>query len=418
MRMGKYILVWTIILWSLLWWVHPAAASDTVIFTANGDMGHQSGDPFNGMLQGVKASGSQFHLALGDLSYEASNEQAWAEHIKGVLGGDFPFELVSGNHDSGESCCGEIEIYAQHLPHQIDNISPNADYGKEYYFDYPSAANPIVRVIMISPDLFGWDYDKGSDHYEWVKSAILEAREQSVAGHPIPWIVVGMHKNCITMGTKSCEVGGDIMDLMFGDGLGEGGGPGDGVDLVLQGHDHIYNRSGQIQVNSDTCTSIPVGSFNADCITVAGSAFEQGMGGILNINGLGGKSLYDINTGDSEAGYFEAWSGGNIDASYGFTKVTATKTQFAAEFVATEGSFTDSFTITREDAGGGGGGGDCLMKAQGDANCDDSISLVDFGVWRANYIEASDTTLDADFNGDGAVTLIDFSIWRNSYITG
>lgn len=49
----------------------------------------------------------------------------------------------------------------------------------------------------------------------------------------------------------------------------------------------------------------------------------------------------------------------------------------------------------------------------GNANCDSSVNIVDFSVWRS---EAIDGTVGgrADFNCDGAINIIDFSIWRNT----
>jgi hypothetical protein len=40
--------------------------------------------------------------------------------------------------------------------------------------------------------------------------------------------------------------------------------------------------------------------------------------------GVGGESLYDVNTNDPEAGYFATWAGGNRDPAYGTLDVTLT----------------------------------------------------------------------------------------------
>lgn len=59
-------------------------------------------------------------------------------------------------------------------------------------------------------------------------------------------------------------------------------------------------------------------------------------------------------------------------------------------------------------------GGDCpIHRSKGNANCDDKIDLIDFEIWRREYL-GDLTTKDADFNNNGVVDFIDFEIWRSS----
>lgn len=57
----------------------------------------------------------------------------------------------------------------------------------------------------------------------------------------------------------------------------------------------------------------------------------------------------------------------------------------------------------------------CPKKNQGDANCDGSISLVDYELFRQAYLEEV-SAANADFNEDGKVTLIDAEIWTSHYL--
>ncbi len=70
--------------------------------------------------------------------------------------------------------------------------------GYRYYFDYP-ASNPLVRFLMIAPGVYGSaspynTYTVNGEGYNWVSDTIDAARALS-----IPWIVVAMHKNYITV---------------------------------------------------------------------------------------------------------------------------------------------------------------------------------------------------------------------------
>lgn len=53
------------------------------------------------------------------------------------------------------------------------------------------------------------------------------------------------------------------------------------------------------------------------------------------------------------------------------------------------------------------------QKSQGDANCDSSVNLADFAIWRVSYIGGI-YDARADFNNDQAVNLVDFSVWRRN----
>ena len=182
------------------------AAGSSFIFTAGGDFGSSSNTTAS--LDLIASSGASFSFALGDLSYnETTPESAWCDYVKSRVGSTFPFELLAGNHeDNGPH--GEINSFATCLPDRIGSLT--GVYAKQYYFDHLG----LARFILISPDLTidgqYYDYSQGSTHYNWVYNAIDGARTLG-----IPWVIVGMHKNCITMGNKSCEIGADIMNLLI-----------------------------------------------------------------------------------------------------------------------------------------------------------------------------------------------------------
>lgn len=53
------------------------------------------------------------------------------------------------------------------------------------------------------------------------------------------------------------------------------------------------------------------------------------------------------------------------------------------------------------------------QRVEGDANGDNSVDILDFNIWRDEFLGNSQTK-QADFNGDGVVDLLDFAIWRNA----
>lgn len=294
------------------------------VFTAAGDFG-ANGDT-SAVLGGIASSGSAFHLALGDFSYsQMVPESRWCEYVTSEVGASFPFELISGSHeDDGPD--GRIEAFAACLPNRIRGL--RGSYGTEYYFDYGG----LARFIQISPGLTidgqTWSYGRNTSHAAWLAQAIDGARS---AG--IPWVIVSMHKNCISMGAKTCQIGSALMNLLVQKR----------VDLILQGHDHNYQRSKQLAL-SESCPALPVGVFNETCVPGAQTrgASPKGAGSVLVIAGTGGIGLYGVNRSDAEAGYFAAWHG----SRKGFTKFVITKESLTGSFVGTSsGTFADNFTI-------------------------------------------------------------------------
>src|SRR6266481_1973162 len=292
------------------------------------------------MADNIAKSGSQFHLAIGDLSYsEITPESAWCSYIQSHVGSTFPFELLSGNHeDGGDYQDGLIDTFVQCLP---DRLGAVGTYGKEYYFDYP-ASSPIARFIMTSPGLNftnggSYSYAAGTAHYNWVSNTIDNAR---AAG--IKWVIVGMHKVCITMGSMPCDIGTDLLNLLVSKK----------VDLILQAHDHDYQRSKQLGLNGTTCTAISPAAYNSNCVVNDGSTgnYTQGAGPVVVIVGSIGEALFNLNTAAADAGYFAKWMGNNINPTNGLAKFSLSSDQLtvSANFTGSTApnNFSDSFTIT------------------------------------------------------------------------
>jgi Calcineurin-like phosphoesterase len=338
-----------------------AATATSFTFGAAGDMG--VGPSAAKTLTSLGQTGTDFFLHLGDFSYggtvpKAGNTPAdWCNFVKTKSGlpANYPYELVSGGHASQATVSqdGALESYTACLPDQLHStIAPGSEYGKDYYFDYPAGA-PLARVFMIAagetfsnggtPD----SYQAGSPNSAWLAAAIDDARSQN-----IPWVVVGMAFNCVTAGDKHCEITSDLFNLLVQKH----------VDLVLQGHEHGYERSGQFAENPTSCPGIPIAkidgtpSYSAGCIADNGSTgnYAKGVGPVVVISGTAGIALRPMNspgTPDApEAPYFAKLMGGtDPDANHGFMKYTVTASQLTATFVSDndgQAPFSDSFTIT------------------------------------------------------------------------
>ena len=319
--------------------IASAASGTSFSFGVAGDYGANSNS--TATLQLMGQSNLNFGLAIGDLSYaQISPESAWCSYVKQNVG-TLPFELLAGNHES-DGAEGLIDNFAQCLPNQMSNMV--GTYAKEYYFDYP-ASSPLARFIMISPGLNfttgSFNYSKGGADYNWVSNAIDSAR---AAG--IKWIIVGMHKVCLTSGGSACDIGTDITNLLVSKH----------VDLVLQGHDHNYQRSKQLALNGTTCSGLDPSVYNPSCVVNDGSSgtYQAGAGTIFNIIGTGGiDDEFGAVYNNPDSPYFATWSGTNVNPRKGFMKFTVSATGISAQFEGSTNTsnYTDSYTIS---SGSGG----------------------------------------------------------------
>jgi Calcineurin-like phosphoesterase len=312
-----------------------SSAGARLTIAAAGDFGMERAGVAT--LGAMATSRPDLYLGLGDFSYAGpGSEDDFCELVHSKIGTDAPFEIISGNHeeDSGED--GHVDNVAACLPDRLEAVG---EYARQYYFD----VGQLVRFIMISPDLtidgdhyyYGPD-DSGGDNPQlaWLEEAIDDAR----AGQ-IEWIVVGMHKNCISVGRYYCAVYQDLFSALIASR----------VDLVLSGHDHTYQRSKQIAARRTGCREVVVDQFDRDCVVADGDTYRKGGGSVFVVSGAGGAELYPVDPNDPEAGYFAAAMGGNTRGNrHGFAMLTISPRRLDVRFVgSTRGSFADRFRIER-----------------------------------------------------------------------
>lgn len=305
-----------------------AQSSSSFSFGAAGD--YAFGTNFYSTLNQIKISNLTFNIALGDFSYNSDDAgwcNAWKTNFPNIV-------AIAGNHDVGESTGGNINEFIKACPFPLSGVPVTGSYGKQYYFDYP-ATNPTARFIMLPAGLHGsveaemsTSFTKGSLGYNFVSQTIDDARTKN-----IKWVVVGMHKNYISMMEKSNSLGADLIPLLLEKK----------VDLILQGHEHGYERTYQLTCATPNPTQA---SMITGCIADSDATMAKGAGSVIHVIGTGGQGLRSVNTADSEAGYFATYMP-DTNRTNGFGKFTITPTQLSFNFVRSAGgNYTDSFTIT------------------------------------------------------------------------
>ena len=265
------------------------------------------------VLSSIGSSDVALAAHLGDMAYQsgAGIEQQWCNYVKARV--SQPFQLVPGNHEA-QNGDGLFSNYAACLP---DRLGINGTYERgQWWVD----SGP-VRYIGISPNIAlpqgNRQYAAGSSERAWLDSVIQQGK---AAGQ---WVIVGMHIPCLTVGIHAgCErdktLDGDLITQ--------------GVDLVVQGHDHNYSRSHQI-----TQLAKVVDSDNN---------YAKGRGTVFAVVGNGGHKPREI-TGCPAM--WAACSGTNSPggSTTGWMRIDATGSTLTARLVTTSGPLTDTFTITR-----------------------------------------------------------------------
>ena len=272
-----------------------------------------------GVFAGMGRADPDVALIVGDLSY-VQQEQEYCSMVTRRVAA--PVAFVPGNHeaddasDGGED--GDLDAYAACLP---DRLASTGDFPTDYYFD-----TGAVRVILISPAIVLTDtgtrsYDAGTPERAWLVDAIHGARTDG------RWLVVGMHKPCLTLGRYPCASGESLTDLLIREG----------VDVVLSGHDHHYARSHQLS-----------GTVASPRVVDRDGVFAAGRGTVFVSVGNGGHHPRTVQEqGELWAAASGTNSPGGIDI--GFAQVDVTPTRLDFREISTEGprvgTVVDAFTI-------------------------------------------------------------------------
>ena len=268
---------------------------------AVGDWGCNSNTQSTG--NNIDSKNPEVVLALGDYSY-SSTATCWFNIIDPI--GSIT-RITIGNHEDQPS--EDNSAYLNHF-----------GLSQQYYsFEYQD-----VHVITMNSEQ---NYDLGSSQYNFVKKDL-----ESASNNPnIHWIIVTFHQPAYSSpnSCSSCKAATSIRDTyhpMFDQY---------GVDLVLEGHVHNYQRSYPLTFNkNDPSKPLVTNTDKNRYVDPKGPIFIiVGTGGI-NFHSLAGKESYIVNQQDAKFGFL------NIHFSDDGKLLGGT-------FYANDGSILDQFSVTK-----------------------------------------------------------------------
>ena len=219
----------------------PGSKSDIkgLDVVAVGDFGCK--EPAADTVETIKSLSPDITLALGDFSYEPSAD-CWLSLVKPI---ENNLKLVKGNHDIEPP-----EIWNQYISNvnsegsassKTSKLSPVSD---GYY--YQLSLNAVHFLVMDSEVPLGMD----SPQYKYVKNDL----EKASSNPDIKWIVVSLHRP-VYYGEQYLDIRPVVTiagDKNIASILKEVYHPlfdKYGVDMVLAGHAHNYQRSYPLKYN-------------------------------------------------------------------------------------------------------------------------------------------------------------------------
>jgi hypothetical protein len=245
-------------------------------------------------------------LGLGDYAYTTGTTavNSWWNNLMTPLHGKFKGAL--GNHDTGD---------------QAAYASSFGQAGWYFSFDYQN----VHYVVMNSETT----YTSGSAQYNFVKNDLAAAAASST----IDWIVVAYHRPMYSSPTTHPGESGirDAYHSIFDQY---------GVDVVLEGHNHNYQRTYPLEYNSAS-PSQPTVTTNEK------STYTDPDGEIYIQVGTGGQSPYGLN---SQASFTAV----QFTNTYGYLDLNLINNGLTMKgtFYSNDGTTKDAFTITKTDSGG------------------------------------------------------------------
>jgi hypothetical protein len=254
-------------------------------------------------VKNVQRQNPDLLLALGDYSY-ANTPGCWFDTIRPV--GSIT-KVGIGNHDVEDTAL---------LSSYLNNFGLTRQY-------YSYKVGNVHVLTMATEEAFA----KGSQQYNFVLGDLQAANSDP----NIKWTMVNLHVPLYaspnTCGDSGCAGDKDLRETyhpLFDKY---------GVDLVLAGHVHNYQRSYPMTYNSQNPSDPKVTSCSK-------STFSNPDGEIYAIVGTGGVNLHGL----SEKSYFIA---SQQDSKFGIFDMHISANTLEAKFIDNAGTILDQFSINK-----------------------------------------------------------------------
>lgn len=264
-----------------------ANQSNNFSFGTAGDWGSNSDTAAT--ASNIASHQNQIVIGLGDFCYCGSPDSWWNGPLAPI--NHLMFRGAQGNHDADNSGSSEyLRLFGQ------NNWTSSFNYKNVHFVPIDTESNPDAAAL--DKDLATAKQDPN-----------------------IKWIVAFYHKPIYTSPTnhEPDEAGIKNIVVPLFDKYH--------VDLVLQAHNHNYQRSYPLKADMVTETR-------------PDSVYQSPKGSIYMVVGTGGQDFYPLN---GQAPYIQ----NQFTGIPGFLKVDVSDTSLKGTFFANDGTIKDTFTINK-----------------------------------------------------------------------
>jgi hypothetical protein len=343
-----------------------------------------AGSSFKQVLNLIKGENVQLILQQGDLGYSAG-ASGWTAAVNSVFPASFPFLASDGNHDDWGTYVPFFQAKLNAM-----GVTPTGSLSSSSY----AVVYKGIKIV----------FTKEGGNPTFI--------DQQFTGDTSAWRICSWHKN-----QKMMQVGGKGDEQGWGDyeNCRKHGA------IVATGHEHSYGRTKTLTNTQNQTIDSSCPNANQVCVAPGKTfVFHSGIGG----NGIRDQAsqaslpywakVYTTNQNAQYGALFITFNaGGNPNLAKGYLKNISGQTVDQFDVVragvnVTVPPVTSGPTITIP--------ADCaIAKSFGDANCDRTVNLADFEIWRKEFTKLL-TTKSADFNKNGTVDISDFETWRSNYL--
>jgi MYXO-CTERM domain-containing protein len=304
----------------------------------SGTGGSRQEEVRDAMLGWVGTDRPDIYIHVGDMAYSDGTDDEFTDNFYApyadILRNTVCWPAM-GNHEGHTSDSGgQTGPYYEGYVLPDDGAAGGLASGTEAYYSFDWAN---VHFIVLD------SHDSPRD----VGGAMLDWMEMDLAATDQEWIVAFWHHPAYTKGSHDSDDEGQLVDMR------ENALPileAAGVDLVLAGHSHIYERSFMVQGAYDTPTTadghvvdMGDGRLDGDGAYLTGAA-----GAVYVVAGHGGAGV----SGDADHPlmYFSEVAHGSVVADVEGTTMTLHNVRY-------DGEETDYVTLSKGDVGPGPDGG-------------------------------------------------------------
>lgn len=330
----------------------PATTTRKMRFAAFGDCGRNDNGFQAGSLSSyltfAGANTAEAMLLLGDNAYDAGTDLEYQSNYFNAYSGNilknhqlFP---APGNHDYANSAARQADhnipyysIFTNPSAAQCGGVASNT----EAYYSWNWG-----NVHFLSLDSYGQEnagttrlYDTLGAQVTWIK--------QDLAANTKPWIIAYWHHPPYTMGSHNSDTEAELVNMRQNfirilERLG--------VDLILCGHSHDYERSYLLNGHYGTEASFNV---NTHALTSSSGKYDGSANSCTytTVNGQNHGTLYVVSgsagaDGGVQAGYPHNAMPWSVDDG-GMFYFEVEDNRLDAKFIRRTGVISDQFTIMK-----------------------------------------------------------------------